>query len=456
MTALELISLVTQVLFVGLFVVVLLHALRQRSRASVDTALLFGSVAAVVVLSRVVQLTGTGDAPFVTPLLLLLLNLAPYAMIRLAADFSGTPRWIQVAGAVAYAGHRGRWLRVPGPAAARRARHHHLVPGGRWLRRLRLRAPEQAHHRHHPAADDRRRHRRRPLHRRHRRRLRERARRWRGIAPRRRRPARRAGRGRRLLPRLRAALLDPPRMARARPSRLPRALDPPPRRRRRSDGHLRAAAVGGDRVRRERRQHRPVRTRSVAVLRYVDQDGDWLEYPDDAFIAGRAFQEQRRVVALDAAAADPENADTYETQPGAHGDRRADHDRRAPHRRARHLRRARADLRRGRPVADRAAGRPHRGAARGTGPGTPRQRAAGPRGGGAAQGGVPLRGGARPSHAAHRRPRAGGAARATAGPRSRGADRRRRRGAHGQRVAPAARPDQRAARRAAARAGRAR
>ena len=49
------------------------------------------------------------------------------------------------------------------------------------------------------------------------------------------------------------------------------------------------------------------------VLRYVGGDGDWLEYPDHAFIAGRAFQDQRRVVALDAAAADPDNADTYES-----------------------------------------------------------------------------------------------------------------------------------------------
>ena len=36
------------------------------------------------------------------------------------------------------------------------------------------------------------------------------------------------------------------------------------------------------------------------VLRYVDRGGEWVEYPDDAFIAGRAFREQPRVVALDA------------------------------------------------------------------------------------------------------------------------------------------------------------
>ena len=92
MSAIELISLVNQSLFIGLFVVVLRHALRERTRATLDTALLFGSVAAVVTVSRLAQLTGTSDAPLTTPFLLLLLNLAPFAMIRLVDDFSGTPR----------------------------------------------------------------------------------------------------------------------------------------------------------------------------------------------------------------------------------------------------------------------------------------------------------------------------------------------------------------------------
>ncbi|HEX7197031.1 MAG TPA: ATP-binding protein [Candidatus Limnocylindria bacterium] len=102
MTALELISLVTQVLFVGLFVVVLWHALRSKTGAGFDTALLFGSVAAVVVLSKLVELFGAGPQATVTTLLLVLLSLAPYAMLRLVDDFSGTPRWVQVGGAAAY------------------------------------------------------------------------------------------------------------------------------------------------------------------------------------------------------------------------------------------------------------------------------------------------------------------------------------------------------------------
>ncbi|MGH2418532.1 MAG: sensor histidine kinase, partial [Candidatus Limnocylindria bacterium] len=103
MTALELISLVTQVLFVGLFVAVLWHALRQPTRARLDTVLLFGSITLVVLLARALELLGLSDEPWAGGLLLLLLNIAPYAMIRLVDDFSGTPRWIQVGGAAAFA-----------------------------------------------------------------------------------------------------------------------------------------------------------------------------------------------------------------------------------------------------------------------------------------------------------------------------------------------------------------
>jgi len=48
------------------------------------------------------------------------------------------------------------------------------------------------------------------------------------------------------------------------------------------------------------------------VLRYVNREGEWIEYPDDEFIAGRAFSQQTRVVALDASEADPQHAETYE------------------------------------------------------------------------------------------------------------------------------------------------
>ncbi len=299
MTALELISLVTQVLFVGLFVAVLWDALRQRSRAGFDTALLFGSVTAVVLLSRRrAAHRAPAAAPIVTSLLLLLLNLAPYAMIRLAADFSGTPRWIQVARRRGIRRHRGPRLCLHVAAADRRAGDHHLVPGRRWLRRLRIRAPERPHPRHHPASHDGRRHRRGPLHRGDRRRL-----------PRTRWSAARD--------RCSASLASSRRWPRC--SRSSSASRRPPGSAGRgasliSEGSWSApsasSASSDDRVVLSELQQSAAAAFGAtgasigladadrSILRYVDAAGEWLEYPDTAFIAGRAFTEQRRVVAL--------------------------------------------------------------------------------------------------------------------------------------------------------------
>lgn len=104
MTALELISLINQILFVGLFVVVLRYAVRNPSRASIDTALLFASIAGIVALVRLADWLGLADDPTVTGLTLILLNVAPFAMLRLVDDFSGTPRVVQAAGAAAFVG----------------------------------------------------------------------------------------------------------------------------------------------------------------------------------------------------------------------------------------------------------------------------------------------------------------------------------------------------------------
>ena len=103
MTALELIDVANQVLFIGLFAAVLWRALKHPSRAAWDTVLLFGSIAAVVVLSRAAELLGLDSQPWLSGIVLLLLAVAPYAMLRLVDDFVRTPRWLLLAGAPALA-----------------------------------------------------------------------------------------------------------------------------------------------------------------------------------------------------------------------------------------------------------------------------------------------------------------------------------------------------------------
>lgn len=102
MAALDLISFINHVLFIGLFVVVVAHALRNPSRTAFNTALLFGAIAGVFVVARIAEWAGLDGDPGVTSLTLVLLNAVPFAMLRLVDDFSGTPRWVQVAGAAAF------------------------------------------------------------------------------------------------------------------------------------------------------------------------------------------------------------------------------------------------------------------------------------------------------------------------------------------------------------------
>jgi signal transduction histidine kinase len=97
MTALELISLVNQLLFIGLFVAVLWRAVRRPSSWAWNTVLLFGSLAAAIAIALASRAAGVELPGWATGFALLLLNLVPLAMMRLVADFSGVPRAVLLA-----------------------------------------------------------------------------------------------------------------------------------------------------------------------------------------------------------------------------------------------------------------------------------------------------------------------------------------------------------------------
>jgi signal transduction histidine kinase len=311
MTALELISLVTQVLFVGLFVVVLWQALRSRTGANFDTVLLFGSVAAVVVVSKVAQLVGDDAQPTLTTLLLLLLSLAPYAMLRLVDDFSGTPRWVQVGGAAAYLAIGAAivtltsrvqfvevtliawFLAVGGYAAIAFARASGRTRG---ITRRRMRAvaagallfigaivilfvAELA-----PADGD-------------------------------------ALSALGQIAALAAVIAFF--LGFAPPAWIRRAWREPDLRQF-LERSIHLVGIGDERRAMTELQESVAAAFGATgasvglsdglrpVLRYASAAGGWLELPDDQFIAGWAFRDQRRVVAFDAAEADPTHAETYE------------------------------------------------------------------------------------------------------------------------------------------------
>ena len=309
MTATELISLLTQALFVGLFLATLWQAARRPSRSNVDTVLLFGAIAGVVLASRIVGWLGLGPA-WATGLTIVFINVAPLAMIRLVDDFSGTPRWVPWLGlavfaavsaisVVAYASSPrpvelvliAWFLLVGGYAAASFAR---AAASSRGITRRRMAAvavgavtfiaaivlvllgalvgSELTSLGGQLLA------------------LASALSFFLGFAP----PGwiRRAWRE----PDLRQFLQRSIHLATLTDER--KAMGDLQQAVADTFGATGAAIGVADPARR--------------VLRYASNSGEWLDSPDDAFIGGRAFTEQRRVVTHDAAGEDPEHATTYQ------------------------------------------------------------------------------------------------------------------------------------------------
>src|SRR5882762_4824102 len=89
MNGAELVRLLTNALFVVVFVGALRTALRERSRTSVDATILFGALAFVVAQGQIAALLGT-QLPAALGLVAAVLLLAlPYLQLRLVDDFAG-------------------------------------------------------------------------------------------------------------------------------------------------------------------------------------------------------------------------------------------------------------------------------------------------------------------------------------------------------------------------------
>ncbi len=141
--------LANQVFFAIIFVIVAARAVRERRRASVDVALLFGAMAFLLILTRVADALGVPaetSRVMVIPLILAV----PYLMFRLVADFASVPRWVlrvaeivfaseivaligsgslPLAAAAAYTAVAIAWSSV---AFVREARRSHGVAGRRY------------------------------------------------------------------------------------------------------------------------------------------------------------------------------------------------------------------------------------------------------------------------------------------------------------------------------------
>ena len=88
MNALDLISLVTQLIYVLIFVSVALRTVRQPTGAHSDMTLFFGAVAFIILASRVAALIGTAAPPWLTTVEIAVLMALPYLLLRLVDDFT--------------------------------------------------------------------------------------------------------------------------------------------------------------------------------------------------------------------------------------------------------------------------------------------------------------------------------------------------------------------------------
>src|SRR3982074_2545036 len=89
MNGAELVRLVTNALFVIVFVGALRTALRERSRTSVDATVLFGALAVVVAQSQIASFLGTQLPQALTLLSAVLFLALPYLQLRLVDAFAG-------------------------------------------------------------------------------------------------------------------------------------------------------------------------------------------------------------------------------------------------------------------------------------------------------------------------------------------------------------------------------
>ena len=91
MTALELVSLLTQAIYVLIFLLVGWGVVRRRTRTSVDIALFFGAIAIAIVESRVVTTFGLHQVDLINDVVAMLVIAMPYLLLRLVDDFTDVP-----------------------------------------------------------------------------------------------------------------------------------------------------------------------------------------------------------------------------------------------------------------------------------------------------------------------------------------------------------------------------
>ncbi len=94
MDAGEFVQLLSEVVFALLFAATVWQAIRRPTRASIETAALFGAVSALFVIGPILTLVGLADTTAAVVVAIALLLSIPYLLARLTARFSDPARWV--------------------------------------------------------------------------------------------------------------------------------------------------------------------------------------------------------------------------------------------------------------------------------------------------------------------------------------------------------------------------
>ncbi|HEV8535587.1 MAG TPA: ATP-binding protein [Candidatus Limnocylindria bacterium] len=91
MTALELVSLLTQAIYVAIFLVVSASLLREPTRSRLNMTLFFGAITFAIAQSRLLAALGVGPVELVSDIAGVLVLAMPYFLLRLVSDFAHVP-----------------------------------------------------------------------------------------------------------------------------------------------------------------------------------------------------------------------------------------------------------------------------------------------------------------------------------------------------------------------------
>jgi signal transduction histidine kinase len=90
-TALELVSLLTQAIYVAIFLVVSASLLREPTRSRLNMTLFFGAITFAIAQSRLLAALGVGPVELVSDIAGVLVLAMPYFLLRLVSDFAHVP-----------------------------------------------------------------------------------------------------------------------------------------------------------------------------------------------------------------------------------------------------------------------------------------------------------------------------------------------------------------------------